>query len=473
MDTTTALSVPRPAAPPARDSAGRLRRAGALFAGSHFLGMALGFAGSMMLVRVARPEQVASYLMLLQAATAVGLVLQLGLAPAALRFVPVSRGQGGELATGALRRRLLAIQLGIWALIVPPLVLFWPFIARALHAPDLSAAAPFLIASAVLASLGQLMDAYVRSFRLYSVAAPLGHFAPRALIFGGFLALWLTGRRDLPWELLICIYLGSQLAVSLGYALALRSTTPLEGSEPREARLPPDVRTILGTTTAMGMRAAVAVLFLSSDLWLLSWTQPGDKVAVAVYGIAIRVIQVLAALPGIANFLVPQEFAVLHADRRTREMEELARTASTAVALLSAAAFAALVLFGRPLLDLAFGDAYAAGWTILLILAVGTLWDTASGSAGYVLQMSGRHVRLLWLTLAAAALKLALSVVLGRLWGAHGIALATAATLITLNLAMVRSARQLVGVRTFVYLRPRKWAEVLRMLSGRAGRRPR
>lgn len=461
MDTPALSEAPPLSRPAARASSG-LRRGGALFAGSHFLGLALGFAGSMMLVRVARPEQVASYLMLLQATTAVGLVLQLGLAPAALRFVPVSRGQGGETATRLLRRRLLAIQAGIWTLIVPPLILLWPSIARALNAPDLSTATPFLVASAVLASLGQLMDAYLRSFRLYSIAAPLGHFAPRALIFGGFLALWLTGRNDLPWELLICIYLGSQLAVSLGYTLALRSTTPMEASEPREAHLPPAVPAILGTTTAMGMRAAIAVLFLSSDLWLLSWARPDDKLAIAVYGIASRVIQVMAAIAGIANFLVPQEFALLYADRRTAEMEELARTASTAVALLSAAALAGLALLGRPLLDLAFGDAYAGGWTILLILAVGTLWDSASGSAGHVLQMSGRHVRLLWLTLGAAALKIALSVVFGKLWGAHGIAVATAATLIALNLAMVRSARQLVGVRTFIYLEPRKWAEVFR-----------
>lgn len=468
MDTPALSAVAPPVSPAGRVSHGLLRRGGALFAGSHFLGMALGFAGSMMLVRVTRPDQVASYLMLLQAATALGLVLQLGLGPATLRFVPVSRGHGGERAVGTLRRRLLGIQVAIWTLIVPPLVFFWPSIARVLHAPDLATAAPFLIASAVLASLGQLMDAYVRSFRLYSVAAPLGHFVPRSLIFGGFLALWLSGRHDVPWELLICIYLGSQLAVALGYALALRSTTPKESSEPRAAHAPPGVQTILGTTTAMGLRAAIAVLFLSSDLWLLSWVQPDDKVAIAVYGIATRVMQVMAALPGIANFLVPQEFAILYADGRTREMEDLARTASTAVALLSAAAFAGLALLGRPLLDLAFGDTYAGGWTILLILAVGTLWDTASGSAGYVLQMSGQHMRLLWLTLGAAAFKLCLSVVLGRLWGGHGIAVATAATLIALNVAMVHAARQQVGVRTFVYLQPRKWTEVFRMLMGRA-----
>ncbi len=466
----TNLEAPALAVQPERVNHRRMMRGGALFAGSHFLGMGLGFVGTMILVRVAAPDQVASYLMLLQASTGLGLVLELGLGAATLRFAPISRGQGGEQTTALLRRRLFGIQLAIWALIVPPLVLAWPFIASHLGARELATATPFLITCAMLASLGHLMDHYLRSFRLYSIAAPLGHFAPRALIFGGFLALWLGGQNAVPWEMLILIYIGSQIAVAFGYALALPVTTQGETTEPREASQPPDVRTILGTTTAMGLRSAVAVLFLSSDLWILSWARPEDKVAVAVYGIASRVIQIMAALPGIANFLIPQEFAVLHADGRTKEMEHLARTASTAVALLSATALAGLALLGRPLLNAAFGDAYTGGWTILLILAVGTLWDTASGSAGYVLLINGNHMKLLQITLGAAALKVPLSLVLGRLWGGHGIALSTAVTLIALNVALVHAARQKVGVFTFVYLQPAKWKEVFRLLLGRKER---
>lgn len=466
-DAGMAAALPRPINAAGQASHDRLRRGGALFAVSHFVGMAMGFTGSMLLVRVARPDQVASYLMLLQAITALGLVLQLGLGPATLRFAPISRGRGGERATALLRRRLLGIQVGTWALVVPPLVLAWPFISRGLNASDLATATPFLISAAVLASLGQLMDAYMRSFRLYSVAAPLGTFVPRALIFSGFLILWLAGRHDLPWEVLVTVYIVAQVCVVLAYAAVLPKTTPGETSEDREAHLPPGVRTILGTSTAMGLRAAVAVLFLSSDLWLLSWARPDDKLGIAVYGIASRVMQIMAALSGIANFLIPQELSVLYADGRRQEMEKLTRTASTAVGLLAVAALTGILLFGRPLLRLAFGDAYVGGWIILLLLGVGTLWDAASGSAGYVLQMSGNHVKLLHITLGAAVLKLALGITLGRLWGGHGVAVSTAVTLIAMNVAMVHAARRKVGVRTFVYLRPAKWVEVFRLLAGR------
>ena len=139
--------------------------------------------------------------------------------------------------------------------------------------------------------------------------------------------------------------------------------------------------------------------------------------------------------------------------------------------MISAASLAALLLVGRPLIRLAFGPTYVASWGILLILAVGSFWDTASGSAGFALQMSGNHNRLLALTAGAAVLNLGLSLALARLWGGYGVAAATTTTLILLNLAMVYSARRLIGVRTFAYLSPARWWGILRSLRGH-GERP-
>ena len=443
---------------------GHLRRGGAFFAASQFLGMGLGFVGSIVMVRVAQPQDVASYLLLLQATTALGLILQLGLGPAALRFVPVSRGEGGDTATALLRRRLFRIQITLWCVIVPPLALSWPWIARRLDAPELATATPFLIAAGLLASLGHLVDNYLRAFRLYASSALFSHLTARVLVLGGFVALWLSAAEAVPWQVLISIFLGSQLVQALGYALSLPLTTQGETSEPRTAVLPPDIRTILGATTAMGLRSAASVLFVSADLWILSWARPHEEVA--VYGIVTRVLHVMAALPGIANFVIPQELSMLFADGRRDEMERLTRTASTFMALLSGACFLGILVLGRPLLHLAFGDTYMSGWSILLILAVGTFWDTASGSAGFALQMTGHHNRLLQLTAAAAVFKVALSLALAQSWGGHGVAVATTVSLIALNMAMVWSARRLVGIRTFVYLEPARWREVLRKAVG-------
>jgi O-antigen/teichoic acid export membrane protein len=151
-------------------------------------------------------------------------------------------------------------------------------------------------------------------------------------------------------------------------------------------------------------------------------------------------------------------------------MERLARTAATLVAILSAACLAGLLLLGRPLVRLAYGSSYVGAWGILLVLAVGSFWDCASGGAGYVLQMAGHHVRLLLLTLGGAVLNVVLSLALAPLWGGYGIAAATTVTLIALNVAMVKSAKSLVGVRTFVYTKPSEWLRAVHLVreSGRA-----
>lgn len=445
----------------------RLLRGGALFGLSQFLGMALGFGSGMVLVRVADKTAVASYMLLQQAIVSVGLVMQLGLGPAALRFVPICRGQGGERATALLRRRLFVIQLVLWAAVVPLLAAVWPAVARKLDAPELAKATGFLVAAAVLSSFGNLVDSYLRSFRLYTLSAPLTHLVPRVLILGAFLALLLMDQRREPWEVLASIYLGAMLLNVLGYALALRATTAGESSEPRAAHPPPGIREILGTSTAMGLRSAASVLFVSSSLWVLSWARPHEEVA--VYGVAATLLQVMAAIPSIANFVVPQEFAVLHADGRKAELERLARTAATLVAILSAVCLAGLLLLGRPLVRLAYGESYVGAWGILLVLAVGSFWDCASGGAGYVLQMAGYHVRLLLLTVGGALLNVALSLALAPLWGGYGIAFSTTVTLIALNVAMVKSARSLLGVRTFVYTLPADWKRALLLVRESAG----
>jgi len=454
-----------PAAPPPKApalSARSLWRGGIVYGASHFLGMGLGFVSSMILVRVAQQPSVASYLLLLQATLALALLLELGLGQAALRFAPICRGEGGEAATRVLRRRLLALELGVWAVVAPPVFFVWPIVARRLEAPELAGAAPFLLATAMLGSFSRILDSYLRAFRFYTSSAVLTHFLPRAVLLGGFLVLLGSGMHDAPWSALISLFLIGQFVTTLAYALRLPGTTAAETSEPRIAMAPPPTGEIFNTTFAMGLRSAASILMISSDLWILSWARSHEEVA--VYGVVTRIVQVMEALTLIANFLIPQEFAMLYADGRKNELERLARTAATAVGILSLGSLLGIVVLGRPLIRLAFGASYLSGWGILLILAVGIFWDAASGGAGYLLQMTGNHVVLFLLTLGGATFNVALNLFLAPRLGGYGVAVATSLTLIGLNMAMVATARRRVGVKTFVYFRLAEWRRIFRLL---------
>jgi O-antigen/teichoic acid export membrane protein len=460
-DLAAPLGPPPGAAPEATFR--RLRRGGALFGVSQVVGMGLSFLSGMVLVRVATKTDVAFYLLLQQAIMAVSLVLQLGLGPAALRFGPITRGRGGERATALLRRRLFGIQMGLWVIIIPVIALSWPWIARAMEAPELARATPLLLGTAMLTSFGHLLDNYLRAFRMYASSAPLSHVVPRGLVLAGFVALLATFPGSVPWEVLASIYATSLLVTEIAYAFALPATTPEETSEPRTAHAPPGILKILATSTPMGLRSAASILYVASSLWILSWA--ASKEEVAIYGVAASLVQALSVIPSMASFVIPQEFSLLHADGRTAEMERLARTAATFVAALSAAALLGLLVFGRPLIRLAYGADYVGAWSILLILAVGTFWDAISGSAGFVLQMTGHHVLLLLFTLGGGILNVVLSLLLAPGWGGYGIALASSITLVVFNVAAVSAVRRLVGVRTFVYLKPSEWIESLRLIG--------
>lgn len=438
---------------------GSMRRGSALFAVSQGLGMAVGFLSSMLLVRVAPRESVASYLLLLQGITAVSLLVQLGLSQAVLRFAPLARGRGGLAATRRLERRLFTIQIAAWLVAAPVLVLAWPGLAWRLGAPELVDAAPWVIGAAVLISFSALADALLRVARFYAASALLSHLLVRGLVAACFAALYVAHGQVHSWRLLASVYVGAHLLAAVCFAFALPGTARGLESEPRDALPPPGIRTILGTTTAMALRGAVGVLMSSCDLWILSWARPHAEVA--VYGVMLSLLQVMVLLPTIFSLVVPQEFAVLHAEGRRAELEWLARTSSTLVAMLSLATFAALAVLGRPVLAIAFGPEYVSGWPVLLILAAGRFCDSAFGSAGYLLQMTGYHVLLLRMTIAAAAANVLLALALARPFGSLGVALATTACLIGLNVAMVAFARRRVGVRTFVYLSPVQWKRVV------------
>ena len=79
--------------------------------------------------------------------------------------------------------------------------------------------------------------------------------------------------------------------------------------------------------------------------------------------------------------------------------------------------------------------------------------------------MTGHHTRLLLWTIGGGLLNVVLSLRPRSALGRAGIALATTLTLIAFNVAMVSTAKRLVGVRTFVYRKPSEWRGALRLIG--------
>jgi O-antigen/teichoic acid export membrane protein len=426
-----------------------------VFTGSQMVALALSFVGSALMVRTASRATVGSYLLLLQAIMALTLLMQLGLAPATLRFAPMARGRGGRDATARLRARLLALLLGTWAVIAIPLFVFWPSISTRLNAPELSPAGAIVFATAALIALNQVVDAYLRSFRRYGASAVAGDILPRAVTSAGFVLLFALGRR-VPWTTLALVFLTGHLVSGSAYAIAIGRTTSAEEDEDRAASPVPALSDVLGTAVTMGLRSGISILMAASAVWVLSWARPHDEVA--VFGVMVSLLQVVGLVPSVVTRVVTQEFATLHADGKHATLERLVRSSATVTGLISLCTFLALIIVGKPLIRFAFGASYVPGWPILLILSAGVFVDAAVGLAGFLLQMTGNHFVLLRLTVMAAAFNIAASVLLAHHYGGLGVALANTVSLVLLNAAMVITVKRRLGIRTVAYLGVPEWS---------------
>jgi O-antigen/teichoic acid export membrane protein len=433
-----------------------LLRGSALYLVAHGSGLGLSLLTSVLLVRVTTPADTASYLLFLQAVALVTMLLH-GVAPATLRFAPLARGEGGAAATAVLRRRLLALLLLLWLLLLPPLLLVWPWLTTRLGAAELAAIGTVAAGVAALTALGRVITAYLRSFRSYVAAAFFDQLGIRGILCGGLVLLYLRHRAT-SWVEIAGLFAAATAVTMVVQVTALLRTTPLETPPGITAHAAPPLPHILRAALALGGNALMTGLLFNCDLWVLSANRPHHEVA--VYGMMLRLLQVVAVSPLVAAFVVPQEFSRLHAEGKQRELEALARGAATGTTLVALAGALVLLLAGRPLIAWLFGPLYVAGWGILLVLVAARLWDAAAGPAASLLLMTGHHRRVLATTAAGAIGGLLLALLLAPRLGGPGVATAVALALALTNVVNVHGARRLLGVHTYAYGAWEEWRRV-------------
>jgi O-antigen/teichoic acid export membrane protein len=449
--TTAAMEI---AAPPPGPN---IARGSLFFAAAHAVALLVSLLGNMALVRIAPPSEIASYLLFVQTVTMLAIVLHLGLANSTLRLAPLARGAGGRDATAKLRRRLLGLQLMFWAIALPILHFAWPPLTRRLGAPELPAVGPAVAGVAAILSLARTSTAYLRAFRRYLAAATLEQLGARALMTTCFVVILVRGG-GVSWVALAAIFSVASAASLLAQATALGATTPLEENEPRVAQPPPGSAAIARLAAVIGANGIIAALVVSSDLWILSATR--SHAEVALYGMMLRLLQLVTFSPMVAAFVVPQEFSRLHAAGALAELETLARTSATVNLAVAGTMGVGLAVLGRPLIGLLFGPAYVPGWGILMVLVVGRLIDVAAGPAGALLLMTGHQGRVFANTAAAGIGTVALAALLAWLWGGYGVATAVGLGLLAINALNVRSSRRLLGVRTLAFASAREWSRL-------------
>ncbi len=196
-------------------------------------------------------------------------------------------------------------------------------------------------------------------------------------------------------------------------------------------------RTLLVASLPLGLALGINELYFRADQLIISLSRPLEEVG--WYGLAFRVIELAATLPGTLLISLFPVISVQVAANDVRVRDTLQRGFDILVAVAAPLALGGLVLAG-PVVAVVAGDAFAGAADPLRILLFAGGLAFVNGLLGYALIARDRQRDTLWLNVTALALNLALNIALVPTYGID----AAAATAVVSELAILAGGLWLV-----------------------------
>ena len=112
---------------------------------------------------------------------------------------------------------------------------------------------------------------------------------------------------------------------------------------------------------------------------------------VGIYNTAWRLVLIISTVNFIFNKMNAPHFATDYKNKRMQKLERRASRTATVCSVIGLSVLLSVILFSESILSI-YGEEFIPGKTALIILAVGQFIAMSSGSAGYLLMMSG-HAR--------------------------------------------------------------------------------
>lgn len=400
----------------------------------------LTFAYAVFLATVLDPASVGlfflGYTVMILLATAATMGLDTGV----IRFTSLFDGEGD-------RQRVRGIIAGAVAVAVPVSVgallamflIAGPVSGQLFEKPDLTPVLRIFALAIPLYVIARLFNSATQGLRYmrYQVySRDLGEQVARFAI-SGVLLLAGFGVMGMVWANIGALV----LAVSLSLAFMHRVESVFGRKQERTF----EQRRLLNYTTPLAVSALISLLLLWTDTLILGKYAPAEQVG--IYSVAMR----MAAVGSVILVSFNTIFAPLASDFFNRgekaRLENLLKSTTKWVICFSLPAFAGLALFPEQALRL-MGSSYATGKTALIILAIGQLVNAAAGPVVLLLMMCGRPRIVLVNNITVFLIDILLCFLLIPKYGIEGAALASAVTLILLNLGA------LTGVMSILKLKP-------------------
>jgi O-antigen/teichoic acid export membrane protein len=150
----------------------------------------------------------------------------------------------------------------------------------------------------------------------------------------------------------------------------------------------------------------------------------------------------------VVNMVVAPRYAKLWVDGDIDKMKFLAKWSTRGMIILVLPVVVCMVVFSDSLMSL-FGEGYKEGATLLVIITLGQLINVATGSVGYLLNMTGHERDARKISFIIGPISILCAVVFTSIWGVVGAAIATSVSIAMQNILSLMVVKKRLGFIPF------------------------
>ncbi len=411
---------------------------GVTFLGS-IIGRGISVITMVVLARVLGAEMLGLYFLGLAILNLSGLISRLGLSIGSLRFISIYHGEGDKEKIKGIIFQSLSISFTAGVIFALIIFLSADFIAEIIFKNKelasviklFSLAIPFSSAFLVAATIPRgfkIMKYYVYTVNFFN---PLFNLMLVLFFFAAGLTL-----NEAIYAKVLSIVLGLFLAIYYIFKAFPKLLT-------REIRPSFSISTLLSfSIPLLGVNFLYFLIMWTDVLMIGYFLLPSD---VGVYRVAAQITLLLTFTLTAFNAIFAPLVADLYHKKQMAMLDQIFKITTKWVFYLTLPAFIIILFSSNEILTL-FGGEFAAGVTVLMVLAFAQLVNASTGGVAFTLIMSGRE-RLEFLnTLLVAVSNIILNILLIPRYGIIGAAIATGFSIIFINFLRLVEVKKMLGI---------------------------
>lgn len=298
-----------------------------------------------------------------------------------------------------------------------------------------------------LIALGDLRGAALRGL-LKVVQGQLPEMLLRPALLLTFAGVVALVSRLTPEKAMALHGLAAAIAFLIGVILLYRTLPePVHGAIPRY-KTAEWARSIV----PLSFIAGIQVINSQTDIVMLGILASSEQVG--IYRVAVQGATLVAFGLSVLTMVLGPYISRLYCDGDMVRLQQMA-ILSARLGLLTALPVAGLlIVLGKPILTLIFGDAYVGAHVALIILCLGQVVSAGAGSVGLLLNMTGNEDDTAKGWIVAAIINVVLDLIFIPYFGIEGAALGSAVSLATWNIFLSRKVYARLGIASAAFYFP-------------------